>query len=112
MARCLKHKDQNAITQCNQCHKPLCKSCTMVTPQGSFCSSECSILSREFKARFAAGKPRRASFAMKFIGVILFVFAIFLAVHGAHRFGNVEIAGKFDIIGRVLGYSKKPPERP
>jgi hypothetical protein len=104
---CLNHKDQTAVTMCHQCHKPLCKSCTMVTSHGSFCSSECSILFREFREKMKAGGPQKSGAGKKLVFFILLLVAAVILIHLAATNG-VEIARKFDILGRLLEGSDLP----
>lgn len=98
---CLTHKDAPAVTMCAQCHKPICKSCVMVTPTGSFCSSECSTIHREMKGRLGGGKPA-GTFTKK---VILFVMLVMLAAIGFHfaARSNKDLRN-YDVIGRLAGY--------
>ena len=84
---------------CHQCHKPLCKSCVMVTPGGSFCSSECSVLYREMKEKLGGGKKTGGA-GKKFI---LFILLLVAAAIGLHFLAdkNTQVK-KFDIIDRIL----------
>src|SRR5262245_44129618 len=70
---CAVHEKQASVAACKQCGKELCKSCVMVTPAGTFCSSECSILCREMKAQGGTGK--KASGAGVKLGLILLLLA-------------------------------------
>ena len=48
---CLTHRDRKATSFCHRCHRPICTECTLVTSQGSFCSSECHVLARDFREK-------------------------------------------------------------
>jgi hypothetical protein len=103
MARsCINHKSQQAVTMCHQCHKPICKSCTMVTPQGNFCSSECSIIFREFKEKMkASASARKPGLGMKLIVILLLVAGALVLIHLGARNG-VDPLVRVDVIGRIL----------
>jgi hypothetical protein len=104
---CLNHKDQTAVTMCHQCHKPICKSCTMVTSHGSFCSSECSIIFREFRDKMKAGAPKKSGALSKFVLVVVLGLAAMVGIHLAVRFGGIEAVRGIDFIGRILGGAEK-----
>ena len=96
---CLKHRRTPASTMCHQCHNPICRSCVTVTPQGSFCSSECSVLHREMKQRIPkAVKGTRGKAILLGLSVILLALFLF---HFAFR-DNPKLK-KYDVIGRLLG---------
>ena len=104
MARtCANHTSQVSITMCHQCHKPLCKSCTMIAPHGSFCSSECSVIYREFKTKMSAGRRKNAGSGMKIVAAFLAIGFLLLVVHVAAR-GGFDLAKKVDPIGWVIGW--------
>ena len=105
---CINHPGQASITMCHHCHKPICKSCTMIAPNGSFCSSECSVLFREFKGRMSTGVTRGTGAATKMVVGFMVLCLIVLAIHLAVR-GGVEEAQKIDIIGWLIGYKFVPP---
>ena len=104
---CANHPGQPSVTMCHQCHTSLCKTCTMIVPHGSFCSSECSVVFREFKQKMASGKIRKTGAGMKAVGFFLAVIFLMLVVHIAAR-GGVGLAMKVDLIGRVIGYGSMP----
>jgi hypothetical protein len=99
---CINHGNAPAITMCTQCHKPICQSCTMVTPMGKFCSSECSIINRETKTKLKESSGGGGGSSVK-----VFVFVLLLVVLGAvciHMFkGTNQTLHKIDIIGKILG---------
>lgn len=101
---CANHKEQPAATMCHQCHVPVCKACTVVTAHGSFCSSECSLLNREFKERIRAGGTAGApgGVAIKFC---LFALILLVAMVGIHMAANrgAAFVRPIDLIGRLLG---------
>ena len=99
---CLNHTNQPAITMCHQCHKPICKSCTMVTAQGTFCSSECSVIFREFREKMKASAPaRRSSLMLKLLVILVLIAGAFILIHLGARSG-VEFLKGVDVIGRIL----------
>jgi len=94
---CANHHDQPAVSACGQCRKDLCKSCVMVTPAGTFCSSECSVLHREMKSQ--SGAPKKSSgAAMKLVLFLLLVLAAAFLIHLAPQTKGTQ----FDLIGRLL----------
>jgi hypothetical protein len=97
---CSKHPDRPSATMCHQCHRPVCKTCTIVTPHGSFCSSECSIQNREFKERMRTGEAKAPSGGMA-IKLFLFLLLVILGVAGIHMAAKKGIAParSIDIIG-------------
>jgi hypothetical protein len=72
----------------------------MVTPHGSFCSSECSVLFREFKEKMKGQK--KGGGALKFLLFILMLGV--LAVLGLHMFRDKlpEQLQQYDILGKLL----------
>ncbi len=103
---CLNHANAPAITMCSQCHKPICQSCTMVTPAGRFCSSECSILHKEMTTKLGRGDRKGGgSGAMKAVFVLLLIVAAVFGVHFAAR--SNESLKKFDLLGRFIDQEKK-----
>ncbi len=104
---CVNHSSQPAVTMCHQCHKPICKSCTMVTPHGSFCSSECSVINREFKSKMKAGQPKKGSAGKVVVLLVLLAILVIGGIHMAAKMGGVEAAKRFDLIGTMLGDYKE-----
>lgn len=105
---CINHKETASVTMCHQCHHPICKSCSLVTPQGTFCSPECSILYREVKAKLQEPDPTAFS---KMTGIIKLMAAFSLVLIG---FIGINVAAqrvpklqKIDLIGRVMEAFKK-----
>ncbi len=97
---CANHSNQPSVTSCNQCQKALCKSCTMVTSHGSFCSSECSVIFREFKEKLKTGKKKSGAGAKAFLVLLLLAGAVVLIHLGARN--DVEALKKVDVIGHLL----------
>jgi len=100
---CINHKDAPAATMCHQCHVPVCRSCTTLTPHGSFCSSECSIQHREFGEKLRSGEAKAAGggLALKlFLGLLVLVGAL-ATIHVAARRG-IRPAARIDLIGFLL----------
>jgi len=107
---CLTHKDTPAITMCSQCHKPICQSCTMVTPAGRYCSSECSIIHKEMTTKLRGPGGRKGSPALKAIFVLLLLVAIPLVIHLIaldKKDQPDHFLKKIDLIGRYLDQQKK-----
>lgn len=100
---CLNHKDAPAATLCHQCHHPICAACSLVTPQGTFCSPECSILNRDVKSRLQDGGPKgmtRLETLLKLTAAFVLICLGFGGIHMAAR--KVPKLKKIDIIGRVI----------
>jgi hypothetical protein len=98
---CVNHKETPSVTMCFQCHRPICKSCTLVTPQGSFCSSECGLLHREFKEKLKEPKPKETAGAFtKMAAAFVLVVVFFMGIHGLA--GKVPKLKPIDMIGRIL----------
>ena len=99
---CANHKEQAAATMCHQCHLPICRACITVTPHGSFCSAECSLLNRDFKERLRRGEVRApGGAALKLLAFFLLVVVVMVGIHlGAKRAAWLRPA---DLIGRLLG---------
>jgi len=100
---CINHKDTPSATMCHQCHHPICKACSLVTPQGTYCSPECVILHREVKQRLQ--QPESKDFS-KLTGIIKLSVAFALIILG---FIGINVAAqkvpklkKIDLIGRVM----------
>jgi hypothetical protein len=105
MARsCINHKDAPSATMCHQCHHPICKACTLVTPQGIYCSPECSILNRDMKERLKQGTPkdgmRKLEALIKLIAAFLLICLGFFGIHVAAQ--KVPKLRNADVIGRLL----------
>jgi len=98
---CLTHQDRPAATMCRQCHRPVCTSCTLVTPQGSFCSTECSLLFRNFQAEWKATGTPRSGLLKGAVGLVFVAVMLILAVHLMAR-GGIPVAKKIDLVGALL----------
>jgi len=101
---CSMHEKQPAVASCNQCRKDLCKSCVMVTPAGSFCSSECSVLFREMKSQGGQGRKKSSGAAAKGILLLLLLVAAAFLVHLA----PMTTGQPYDIIGQILNKTQAP----
>jgi hypothetical protein len=98
---CVNHKEAPSVTMCFQCHRPICKSCTLVTPQGSFCSSECGLLHREFKEKQKEPQPKdTAGFFTKTAAAFVLAVVFFMGIHGLAT--KVPKLKSIDMIGRIL----------
>ena len=102
---CLNHKEQPAVTMCHQCHKPICKSCVTVTPQGSFCSSECLVTNRKVMASLGTA-PKQAKSKAVMLVLLVIVLGI-IAMHFVAR--DNKALRSFDLIGGLLGYPADDP---
>lgn len=100
---CNVHTNQPSVTMCHQCHKAICKSCTMVTPHGTFCSSECSVIFREFKEKMKGSAPKSSGGAAKgLLSLIVLVVLIVVGIHVGARYGNIQALKGYDILGKFL----------
>lgn len=101
---CVNHKEAPSITMCFQCHRPICKSCTIVTPQGSFCSSECGLLNREFKEKQKeprAKQPMGRLVAMlQLTAAFVLICLVFVGINAAAK--RHPKLKKIDLMGLVL----------
>jgi len=88
---------------CHQCHTPVCRACTTVTPHGSFCSSECSLRHREFKEKIRTGEVKAGGggVALKLFLFLLLAVGALAGIHVAavRGFGP---ARNVDLVGRLL----------
>jgi hypothetical protein len=103
---CVNHKEAPSISMCFQCHKPICRSCTVVTPQGTFCSSECSLLNREFKEKQKEPKPKDTTgFFTKMAAAFVLIVVGFMGLHlAASKWPKLK---PIDVIGRILDLAGK-----
>lgn len=99
--KCANHPKVAAAADCTQCRKPICPSCTMVTPMGRFCSSECSMVHRETKTKL---RPGEASGGGGVKAVLFLVLLLVLSAVLVHTFrGKNPTLNKIDVVGRLLG---------
>jgi len=104
---CFNHKDAPATTMCHQCHHPICKACSLVTPQGIFCSPECSLLNRDVKSRLQQSEPKgmtRLETMLKLMVAFVLICFGFGAIHLVAQ--KVPKLKKIDLIGRVMEIGK------
>jgi hypothetical protein len=74
---CLVHKTAPASVMCFQCHKPICAECVIMTASGSFCSMECDLTYRTFKAGMSAtGKRRKLALILLVIVIVITLIAL------------------------------------
>jgi len=110
---CLNHKDAPAATMCHQCHNPICKACSLVTPQGIFCSPECNLLSRDVKTRLREPEPggmRRLETLLKLMAAFVLICLGFGGIHMVAQ--RVPKLKKIDMIGRVMDvFNRETRER-
>jgi hypothetical protein len=108
---CFNHKDAPAATMCHQCHHPICKACSLVTPQGIFCSPECNILNRDVKSRLQEGTPKAMTRLETLLKLIVAFVLICLGFGGIHMAAErVPKLKKIDVIGR-LSQAFQPREK-
>ena len=100
---CAVHNDQPSVSSCRQCGKDLCKSCVMVTPSGTFCSSECSVLHREMAGAGGGTKKKSSGAGMKLVLLLLLVVAVAFAIHLMPS----TTGQSYDIIGRILNKTQE-----
>jgi hypothetical protein len=105
MARtCINHKDAPSATMCHQCHHPICKACSLVTPQGTYCSPECVILNRTVKERLQEGAGKEGMSKLegliKLMAAFLLICLGFWGIHVAAQ--KIPKLKKADVIGRLL----------
>lgn len=88
---------------CHQCHLPICRACTTVTPHGSFCSSGCSLLNRDFKERLKAGEVKAGGGGVA-LKLFLFLFLAVGTLAGIHvaAVKGFRPARNVDLVGRLL----------
>jgi hypothetical protein len=100
---CLNHKDTPATTMCHQCHHPICKACTLVSPQGIFCSPECSILNRDVKSRLEEPGPKGMARLETLLKLLVAFVLILLGFGGIHMAAErVPKLKRMDVIGRLM----------
>ncbi len=100
---CANHPNAPSVTVCHQCQKPICKSCVMVTTTGTFCSSECSIISKELRAREGGGKKKKSGAGMALAFLLLVVVAGLFGVYFAAKDQPADhFLRKIDLIGKIL----------
>ena len=100
---CAVHEHDIAVSSCRQCSKELCKSCVMVTPSGTFCSSECSVLHRELKSQGGAG-AKSSGGALKGVLVLLLLLGAAYLIHIA----PITTGKPYDVIGMILNKTQSP----
>ena len=76
--RCINHQNVAAATMCHQCHKPICKQCTVVMPHGQFCSTEHAALNKGMKQHLKGLKTSTPSKLTLAVGAVLLVLALTL----------------------------------
>jgi hypothetical protein len=104
---CFNHKDAPATTMCHQCHHPICKACSLVTPTGIFCSPECSLLNRDVKARLQESDPKGMTRLETLLKLMVAFVLICLGFGGIHMAAErVPKLKKIDLIGRVMEIGK------
>lgn len=112
---CANHPDKPGTAECRQCRKPVCASCAVVTPQGSWCSAECGVVHRALSAKPKEDPLlRKAGWAGKIIAVFSLLLVVLLAVHWAASRG-IKPAKAIDILGQLfegLDMLKKKGARP
>ena len=77
---CLTHRDRKASSFCHRCHKPICTECTLVTSQGSYCSSECHVIARDFREKMRKEPGQRPTSFLKKAAIGIFVIALIFVI--------------------------------
>jgi hypothetical protein len=74
----------------------------MVTPHGSFCSSECSVIFREFREKMkASAAARKTGLGLKMMIALFVILGAFVLVHLGARGGVKPLQG-LDLVGQLL----------
>ena len=107
---CINHKETPSVTMCHQCHHPLCKPCSLITPQGTFCSPECAILNRDFKEKLKEPKPKEmGGFFTKTAAAFVLMIVGFMGIHMAATHGMSKLK-RIDVIGMILNLAARRSE--
>ena len=99
---CITHPKEPSVALCSQCQKPVCKSCVMVAPHGSFCSSECSVVFRELKQRAQAEGKKKMGSATKVALFFIIMLGAFVIIHLVVVVAKVGSLKGIDLIGAFL----------
>lgn len=70
---CFRHPESAASASCRRCKKAACRECMTITPNGSFCSQECSAAYQIEKPETQRTKGAYKKFVLIFLAVIIFV---------------------------------------
>lgn len=113
---CINHEKIQSVTMCYQCHKPICRACVVVMPQGEFCSTECNAIFKTMKEQLAAAEKAKPSKIVVAVGAFLIVIGLTVAYHlvvvnldeGSKSRKTLE---RFDIWGMLLSAPEKVKER-
>lgn len=118
MARhaCINHENTPSVTMCYQCHKPICRPCVVVMPQGEFCSTECNALFKTMKEQLASAEKAKPSKVVMAVGAFLILIGLTVAYHlvvvnldeGSKTRKTLD---KFDIWGMLLSAPEKVKEQ-
>ena len=136
---CVNHKELPSATMCFQCHKPVCKSCTIVMPQGSFedlrlekedvpggvrlvaivverpriadleFRGNKKLTTSQLKDKLKEARSVGGGFFTKASAVFVLMIIGFMAVHAAVSFGASSLR-KIDVIGLILNLARSPKE--
>lgn len=99
---CLNHRAVDAVAQCHQCHKPICRECLVTDANGQFCSTQCAAKNANFKASYKEAKLAGPSLMSRLIGAAVGVAILLGIVHAAVRFLGISFLASFDLIGKFL----------
>lgn len=110
---CINHKDAPSVTMCHQCHHPICTACSLVTPQGTYCSPECVILNRGMKEKLQSGAPKEGMTKVEGLLKLMAAFVLCcVGLYGIHVAAlKVPKLRRADVIGRLLEAFKGAGER-
>ena len=104
---CLTHRDRPAAAFCHRCHKPVCKECLLVTSQGSFCSSECHVIAREFRERMKGQSGPRPGGAWKKAGIAAIVVILCLTIAWFMLGEALGLPDPFEMFGKLMKKAKQ-----
>lgn len=117
MARheCINHEKTPSVTMCYQCHKPICRACVVVMPQGEFCSTECNALYKTMKEQLASREKTKPSKIVVAVGAFLIAIGLTVAFHLVvvnldEKSKARETLDNFDIWGMLLSAPEKVRE--
>ena len=100
---CLNHKEAEAVAQCHQCHKPVCKKCLVVQGEGKFCSTECAAKNKSFKESYKEPKLAGPGIISQVVGVVIGLAILDVLIYLGVRFLGLGFLAPVDFVGKFLG---------
>lgn len=64
-SRCIFHDNEPAVARCKLCLKPLCASCEVKAPEGSFCGDSCIEKYRRAMTHLSESQKKEEEFREK-----------------------------------------------